>query len=212
MNKTQASAKRTVRKAVRSTPTRRMGPAGSENWHAMLDGAEAILRDEGYAAVTSRRVAERIGVKQRLVYYYFHTMDDLVVETFRRRSARELERLRGALASAQPLRQIWDVCVHTSDARLITEFTALANRNQALRKEVIAFIEDSRAIQMKALRAAIARKPSGCKIPPLGLALLATSTALSLIRESDLGVSVGHREIHKVIHDFLSELEPNPRS
>jgi AcrR family transcriptional regulator len=48
---------------------RRMGPPGSDNWHAMLDGAEAILRDEGHAALTSRAVAERIGVKQRLVYY-----------------------------------------------------------------------------------------------------------------------------------------------
>src|ERR1700757_2358581 len=28
---------------------RRMGPRGSENWHAMLDGAEDILREEGHA-------------------------------------------------------------------------------------------------------------------------------------------------------------------
>jgi len=33
---------------------RRMGPEGSDNWHAMLDGAEAILREEGHAALTSR--------------------------------------------------------------------------------------------------------------------------------------------------------------
>ena len=54
----------------------------------MLDGAEVILRDEGYGALTSRRVAECINVKQRLVYYYFKTMDDLIVETFRRLSLR----------------------------------------------------------------------------------------------------------------------------
>src|ERR1043166_1173025 len=58
----------------------------------MLDGAEGILRDEGYAALTSRAVAERCGVKQRLVYYYFQTMDELIVETFRRMAVRELER------------------------------------------------------------------------------------------------------------------------
>ena len=58
---------------------RRMGPAGSENWHAMLDGAEAVLREEGQAALTSRRIAEQIGVKQRLVYYYSSTMDDLII-------------------------------------------------------------------------------------------------------------------------------------
>ena len=48
----------------------------------MLDSAEDILREEGYGALTSRRVAERLGVKQRLVYYYFRTMDDLIAETF----------------------------------------------------------------------------------------------------------------------------------
>lgn len=70
-------------------PARRMGPPGSDIWHSMLDGAVAILRDEGHAALTSRRVAEQIGVKQRLIYYYFRTMDDLIVETFHRLSERE---------------------------------------------------------------------------------------------------------------------------
>ena len=174
----------------------------------MLDGAEVILREEGYCALTSRRVAECIGVKQRLVYYYFQTMDDLIVETFRRLSMRELERLRQAFASPRPLRQIWEVCIHTSDARLISEFMALANRNKALRKEVIRFIEESRVIQVEALGAAIQRRSGASAIPPEGLAIMATSLALSFTREEDLGVSAGHREILAVIEGFLSDLEP----
>ena len=71
------------------TTARRMGPKGSPIWSSMLDAAEVILCEEGYGALTSRRVAERIGVKQRLVYYYFRTMDELIVETFRRLSSRE---------------------------------------------------------------------------------------------------------------------------
>ena len=156
-----------------------MGPVGSDNWHAMLDGAEVILREEGYGALTSRRVAECVDVKQRLVYYYFKTMDDLIVETFRRLAVRELERLQQALVTEHPLRQIWDVCIHTSDARMISEFMALANRNKALRKEVIGFIEESRAIQVKALCAAFERRASVSGIAPVGLAMMATSLALS---------------------------------
>jgi len=194
-------------KKAKKAPARRMGPAGSANWHAMLDGAEAILREEGYAALTSRRIAERIGVKQRLVYYYFQTMDDLIVETFRRLSVRELERLRLALTSEHPLREMWDVCIHTSDARLISEFMALANRIGGLRAEVIHFIEESRAIQVKALKTMLKRK-SGGGIAPAGLALLATSLALSLNREAQLGVTAGHREIMAVIADFLAKTEP----
>jgi len=79
-------------------------------------------------ALTSRAVAERIGVKQRLVYYYFRTMDELIVETFRRLAIREKERMSKALAHDLPLREIWEVCVRTTDTRLVSEFMALANR------------------------------------------------------------------------------------
>lgn len=188
--------------------TRRMGPAGSANWHAMLDGAEAILRDEGYGALTSRAVAERIGVKQRLVYYYFATMDELTVETFRRLSLRELERMRGLLAGPRPLRALWDVCIHTADARLISEFMALANRSAPLKAEVIAFIERSRAIQVEALDRALQASGRSSRLGAVGMALLATSVGLSLTREAELGLSAGHAEIAAAIAAFLDEVEP----
>jgi AcrR family transcriptional regulator len=190
-----------------NTSTRRMGPVGSPNWHAMLDAAENILRDEGYAALTSRRIAEVIGVKQRLVYYYFQTMEDLIVETFGRLSIRELERLRAAAASKRPIRDIWNICVHKGDARLITEFSALANRVPGLRKEVVRFIEESRDIQVAALSASIGRKSKQNKIPLVGLAMLATSLALSLTREEELGVSAGHKEILSLISEFVALTE-----
>jgi AcrR family transcriptional regulator len=190
-----------------SPTTRRMGPAGSANWHAMLDGAEDILREQGYAALTSRAVAERIGVKQRLVYYYFATMDDLIVETFRRLSARELERMRQVTERPQPLRALWDVCIHTTDARLISEFMALANRIEGLKAEVVAFIDRSRTIQVEALSAALAARGRETAIGAPGLVMLATSAALSMNREAELGVSAGHAEIAAAIGAFLREME-----
>jgi len=192
---------------AQTTTTRRMGPAGSANWLAMLDGAEDILREEGYAALTSRAVAERIGVKQRLVYYYFATMDDLIVETFRRLSVRELERMRQMVATPRPLHELWDVLIRTTDARLVSEFMALANRSEGLRVEVIAFIEQSRAIQVEALTAALKAKGRDTAIAPVGLVLLATSAALSLTREGELGVTAGHAELGGAIGAFLREVE-----
>lgn len=191
-----------------NAPTRRMGPAGSENWHAMLDGAEAILRDEGHASLTSRRVAEQIGVKQRLVYYYFHTMDDLVVETFRRLSRRELERLHKAAAAEYPLREIWEVCINTADARLVTEFMALATRIAPLAREVIDYIEASRRIEIEAIENAVRTSGNRPGIPVPALALIATSTALALTRERDLGVDLGHAEMRDAILGVMKTLEP----
>jgi AcrR family transcriptional regulator len=150
---------------VKPGPARRMGRAGSQNWHSMLDGAEDILREEGHVELTSRRIAERIGVKQRLVYYYFHTMDDLIVALFRRLSERELKRLEDSLGSPQALREIWNTNISGTDARLISEFMALANRIPDLRAEVIHFIEVSRSIEVGAVEAAMKRNASSHQLP-----------------------------------------------
>ena len=67
------------------------------------------MLDEGYAAVTSRRVAARAGLKPQLVHYYFRTMDDLFVALIRRGAEQNLEHQARALASPQPLRALWEL-------------------------------------------------------------------------------------------------------
>ena len=51
---------------------------------ALLDAAEQIMVEEGYAGVSTRRLAARAGANSALVYYYFGNMDNLFVELFRR--------------------------------------------------------------------------------------------------------------------------------
>lgn len=189
--------------------TRRMGPAGSALWNQILDGAESVLRDEGYAALTSRRIAERVGIQQRLVYYYFLTMDEIMVEAFRRLSRREIERLEAALSSERPLHELWNVCIHTTDARLISEFIAIANRSEGVRSEVTHYIEASRALQVKALTRALTNSGGAlANLSPVAITLMATSIALALTREAQLGISTGHAELESLINDSLSALEP----
>jgi AcrR family transcriptional regulator len=173
----------------------------------MLDSTEEILREEGYGALTSRRVAERLGVKQRLVYYYFQTMDDLIAETFRRLATRELERLEKALSGALPLRQLWDVCIHTHDSRMVAEFVALANRSKSLCKEVVNFIEASRKMQVAAVKKAMGAGAADDGLPAMAVAIFATSAALTLHRESGIGVTMGHSHIQKVIRQFIERWE-----
>lgn len=187
---------------------RRMGPEGSDNWHAMLDGAEAILREEGHAELTSRRVAERIGVKQRLVYYYFHSMDALVISLFHRMAERELARLKLAAVQPQPLRAIWEIKLHSTDSRLISEFMALANRIEGLKQEVILFIETAREIEVAVLTNAAQVAPNPGNMGPTGLSVTITSLALLLSRESQLGISSGHAEIMSALEALLDQLEP----
>jgi AcrR family transcriptional regulator len=51
---------------------------------ALLDAAEQILYESGYAGVTTRAVAEAAGVNHGLVHYYFGSMDELLTQTLER--------------------------------------------------------------------------------------------------------------------------------
>lgn len=193
--------------------TRRMGSVTSAKAESMLDAAWEILRDEGYAALTSRRVAEYLGVKQRLVYYYFRTMDDLILETFKRSVIRDLARLRNAVTSEHALHDIWEVCINSTDARLVTEFMALANRNENLRQEVIAFIEESRELQITALKNALAKtRGAYAQWQPEVIAVIGTSLALALNREAALGTKKCHAAVKKLIQAFFDGTEPETPS
>ncbi len=66
------------------TSARRIGAPDAKNRGVLLDAAEKLLLAGGYAAVSSRRVAEAAGLKPQLVHYYFRTMEDLFLAVFRR--------------------------------------------------------------------------------------------------------------------------------
>ena len=74
-----------------TTTARRLGAETSQTRARLLDAAEALMFDEGYAAVTSRRVAARAELKPQLVHYYFRTMDDLFLALYRRRAEQGLQ-------------------------------------------------------------------------------------------------------------------------
>src|ERR1700692_1950603 len=89
------------------TSARRIGAPDAQHRSVLLDAAEQLMLEEGYAAVTSRRVAEKAALKPQLVHYYFRTMDDLFLAAFRRRAEDGLERQAQALTSGPPLRALW---------------------------------------------------------------------------------------------------------
>jgi hypothetical protein len=86
---------------------------------------------------------------------------------------------------------------------------AMANHNEGVRGEVIEFIQNSRKIQVEAIRRARARSgASGSQITPDALAFIATSCALALSREAELGVTMSHADVEELIAGMLQGLEP----
>ena len=69
------------------------------------------MLSDGYAAVSSRSVAAKVGINAPLVHYYFPTIDDLFVAVLLRRAEPNVEHMAEALASSEPLRAWWDAGV-----------------------------------------------------------------------------------------------------
>jgi AcrR family transcriptional regulator len=189
--------------------TRRMGLENSSSRAALMDGVEAVMRDDGYAALTARSVAERVGLKHQLVYYYFQTMDDLLLATYRRHIDRVRARTEQAFRQPRPLHAYWNVCSNPHDARLNMEFMALANHNDAIRSETIAFGEELRRIGLAEAAARINATAIGREMfSPLAVTQSIAAIGSTVGIEAALGIEGGHSEVRAMVEAWLNRLEP----
>jgi AcrR family transcriptional regulator len=196
----------TSRRPARSA--RRVGAEDSTTRAALLDAAQRLMLDEGYASVTSRRVAAKAKLKPQLVHYYFRTMDDLFLALFRRGAEQNLVRQERALASAQPLRALWAFSSERAGATLTMEFAALANHRKAIRAEIAAYAERFRRLQADALARVLDPRASDAgALSPATLPVLITAISRILAMEEALGVTTGHAETRAVVERELARLE-----
>ncbi|MEY2396933.1 MAG: hypothetical protein QOJ00_107 [Actinomycetota bacterium] len=174
---------------------RRIGAADSKTRAQLLDAAERLLIEDGYAAVTSRRVAAEAGLKPQLVHYYFRTMDDLFVELFRRSADAAFARAEKRLAKDPSLATLWALNNDPRGAAFLVGFAALANHRKTIRVEIARYAERNRARQLAAITGALqsAGVDEGT-IPPVVALVLMTGLGQVLGIERGLGVKAGHAE------------------
>jgi AcrR family transcriptional regulator len=167
-----------------------------------------ILRDEGYAAVSSRRIAEKAGLKSKLVHYYFKTMDELYLAVFRQAEQRYFDYQAAALTSDNPMRKLWEMSADASNTKVTGELVALANHRKALQRELAYSSERSRRLQAaiidKAFRAA--NLDTG-GIPPMLVSLFLTAVSRLLAMDKALGVTAGHAEAAAFVEALLQRIE-----
>ena len=75
---------------------------------AILDAARSCLLAEGYANVSTRRVAEIAGVPLSQIHYHFGSKQQLILAMLAAENERLLERQRTMYAGPEPLWQQWD--------------------------------------------------------------------------------------------------------
>jgi AcrR family transcriptional regulator len=189
-------------------PPRRSSATDTVSRTALLDATEEIMLEEGYAAVSSRRVAARARLDSAVVYYYFRTMDDLFIEVFRRSEERAFRRREEALASSQPLWGLWEVSQDQIDTALFLEFYALANHRKAIRAEISSGSERFRVRQIEMLSKALKRHPAYPENwSPEGLVVLVNGVANYLQLQIAFGNTLGHSKAIRMIEGLIRQVE-----
>ena len=189
--------------------SRRIGAADSKTRARLLEAAEQLLLEEGYAAVTSRKVGARAGLKPQLVHYYFRTMDDLFIEVFRRRAEENVSRFERAMAEGPSLRTLWRLNADLRGAAFSVEFVALANHRKEIRAEIARYAERFRAAQLDAITAALETDGvPAVQVPPIVALLMMTGLSQVLALEEALGVTAGHDATIAFVQNIIDQLEP----
>jgi AcrR family transcriptional regulator len=195
------------------TSPRRLGADDAENRKTLINAAQQLMVDEGYAAVTTRRVAAKAGLKPQLVHYYFHSMDDLLLALVERATARSREAFTRALASPRPLRALWELSSDPDVTALQVEMMALANHRKAVRNELAVSARRLRRMQVDALSELLARLGvTNDVMRPDALMVVIASVSRVIVMEKALGISTGHKNTLAAVEHYLSKFEGDAES
>lgn len=188
-----------IRKRVRRNPdtTRTL----------ILDTTERLMIDEGYAAVSSRRVAQELGLNAATVHYYYPTTDDLFIALHRRMTDRHLEQLGAVLRSENPLEAFWMFQSGWTQTALGVEFLALSNHRKSIRDVLAGSTDDAREVQSERLEDALGQHAFDPAIlPPVALATILVAIGRLLANEERVGITRGHAEVRTFVDWALKKL------
>jgi AcrR family transcriptional regulator len=173
----------------------------------LLDAAESLIRKDGYAAATARRVAEQVGMKHQVVFYYFGSQDELLVSVFRRRAKAQRERLEAALSSDAPLSAMWDAIQDPEMVRFTIEFMALAYHSETIREEVARNAIAIRELEVEAVASYLKQRGIEPRMSPHMVSILSNAAAQLLVQEAGLGIDLGHAEFRRLSAASFKSLE-----
>jgi TetR/AcrR family transcriptional regulator len=201
---------------ARAWEQRPVSEARQQTTVALMDAAEQLLYEVGYAGVTTRAVAEAAGVNHGLVHYYFGSMDELLTQTLERfvdQLADALDALYSdpSLTFAEKWRlgsQFWVEEPTSRFPKILLELLAMGWNMPALKLRLTEVHARFRAIFERHFGQAMHDYGLDEEVIPLKVLVAAvTSYQLGLIVEGLSGVEEGHRELLDWIQAWIDDLE-----
>ncbi|MBV1688400.1 TetR/AcrR family transcriptional regulator [Novosphingobium sp. G106] len=171
----------------------------------LIEAAVKVIRTEGYAAVTARRVADLVGMSRQIVPYYFRTTQELLLAVVRHYGDTGLARLEAAFAIGDPLRVLWEE--EPDASATATAFTVLAGHEPTIAAEVRKYMDAFREMQVKAIERHFRERGVTLVLPAEVIAIIIQGIAHGLAAETGLGRDQGHAETRAVVEQMLDSLQ-----
>jgi AcrR family transcriptional regulator len=176
--------------------------------HGLLDAAERLLVDVGYAGITTRRLAEEAGVNHGLVHYYFGSNEALLVRALERFTERLIARQRELYAADEPFVEKWRTAMRylvDEDAtyqKIWLELQALAWNNRELRTRLARVNAEWRAVLTEAFEEP--HRELRIPMPLEALVSLVMTFNIGIMVERLGGIDTGHVALLDWIDGWLS--------
>jgi AcrR family transcriptional regulator len=175
---------------------------------ALLDAAERLLVDVGYARITTRALAEEAGVNHGLVHYYFGSNENLLVRALERFTERLIERQRELYAADMPFIEKWRTAIRYLLSEDVTyekawlELQALAWNHPELRERLARVNAEWRAVLTEAFREP--HRELGIEMPLDALVALVLTFNMGIMVERLGDIETGHQALLDWIDGWLS--------
>jgi AcrR family transcriptional regulator len=189
-----------------AAPTKTSSRSAAEE--ALLDAAERLLVDVGYAGITTRRLAEEAGVNHGLVHYYFGSNENLLVQALERFTAGLIARQRELYAAEMTFVEKWRTAMRYLVSEDVTyekiwlELQALGWNNPDLRERLARVNAEWRAVLTEAF--AEPHRELGIEMPLDALVSLVLTFNIGIMVERLGDIEAGHAELLDWIDGWLS--------
>ena len=186
---------------------------------ALIEAAIAVLHESGFARASARRIAQRAGCNQALVFYHLGSVNDLLVAALEEVSARRMAAYRELLQRTGTLaelisgaRSVFEADLDAGHVTVLTEMISGAQSVPGLGERVAACLAPWREFAATAIRAVLAASPVAPLLPAdeaahavvaglLGLEMLASL-------DGDRAAALALFDRAQALGDVLDRLRP----
>ena len=159
-----------------------MGRPRGQTRGRVVEAALESLKQHGYAGTSTRAIAALGGFRPGLIFYYFDSLDDLLVEALAQSSNERLERYRAAVADADSIERLLEVLaeiyrddVASGHIRVVSELVGASVTQEQLAPRVVSLMEPWVELAESTVERALAGSPLDGLVSARELALAAVT-------------------------------------